>query len=251
MMFKRATPEAIVGHGVQLNDVTFAVEGRNIISALSLDLAEQRVGIVGRNGSGKSTLARLITGLIAPTEGSVLVAGVDVAKDRKRAIQAVGILFQNPDHQIIFPTVEEEIMFGLTQLGESKVVAKAGAAEVLAQFNRSDWAEKSIYTLSQGQRHLVCLMAILVMQPKVIVLDEPYAGLDIPTMRVLNRYLRGLDQQVLHITHDPHSLTDYDRVLWIEEGRVHREGSAADVLLAFESEMIRLGDVDDLAHIPD
>ncbi len=238
-------------HGAVLQNVTYARAERLIIPDLSLNLTEDRIGIVGRNGSGKSTLARLICGLAAPDQGQVRVDGIDVVKDRAKAIRSVGILFQNPDHQIIFPTVEEEIAFGITQLGETKQTARAAAHQVLARFGKQDWAERSIHAMSQGQRHLVCLMAVLVMQPRLIVLDEPYAGLDIPTTRLLNRYLRGLDQRLLHITHDPSALAGYDRVVWIESGQVQMDGPAEPVLDAFSEAMIKLGESDDFTDFTD
>jgi len=236
--------------GIILSRAGFEKNGVQILSDLSLRLTERRIGIVGRNGSGKTTLARLICGLVAPTSGTVAVGGVDVARDRKAAIGEVGILFQNPDHQIIFPTVEEEIAFGLTQQGMSKRAARDGARAMLTRFDRPDWAERAVHTLSQGQRHLVCMMAVLAMKPRLIVLDEPFAGLDIPTTMTLSRYLDGLSQQVLHISHDPAALKPYNRVLWIDRGTVAMDGPAAEVIAAFKAEMTRIGGVDDLTDLP-
>ncbi|MFV2033795.1 MAG: energy-coupling factor ABC transporter ATP-binding protein [Halocynthiibacter sp.] len=221
----------------RLSNVSYQKNGRDILTGISLELTEPRIGVVGRNGSGKTTLARLIAGLVAPTRGEIRVLGIDVARDRARAIGVVGILFQNPDHQIIFPTVEEEISFGLSQLGADKRAARQGAHRVLARFGKDSWAERSIHTLSQGQRHLVCLMSVLAMEPRLIVLDEPFAGLDIPTARALNRYLDGLGQQLLHITHETATLEQYDRVLWIDDGKLRLDGSAEFVLTAFHSAM--------------
>lgn len=249
---KTQKTEPTAAQAVELCDVSFAKDGRDILSGISLTLTEPRIGVVGRNGSGKTTLARLIAGLVEPTQGAVRVRGVDVTQDRVNAISAVGILFQNPDHQIIFPTVEEEIAFGLSQLGAERRAARDGAHQVLARFGKEHWAERSIHTLSQGQRHLVCLMSVLAMEPALIVLDEPFAGLDIPTTRALNRYLDGLDEQLLHITHDPATLARYDRVLWIDNGKVRLDGSAEFVLAAFRAEMDTTGgendDLTDLAH---
>ena len=223
--------------GIQLDGLTWTKPGAPVVGPFDLSLTEQRIGVVGRNGSGKSTFARLITGLIEATEGSATIWGTDMWSDRKGAIRAAGILFQNPDHQIIFPTVEEEIAFGLTQLGYSKTEARDGAHRVLKQFNKDHWAEKSIHTMSGGQRHLVCLMSVLAMAPKLIVLDEPYAGLDIPTRRAMAAYLQGLDQQILHITHEPDVLRGYDRILWIEGGQVCLDGAPDMVLPAYLNAM--------------
>jgi len=172
---------------IELSDVSFAIVDETIVERLSLSAVERRIGIVGRNGSGKSTLARLLCGLIEPSSGTVRVAGIDVANDRHQAIRTVGMLFQNPDHQIIFPTVEEELSFGLQQLGTARSEAQNRVHEVLHKFGVEQWAGKSVSVLSQGQRHLVCLLAVLLMKPRLVVLDEPYAGLDIPTTMQLTR----------------------------------------------------------------
>ncbi|MFD1809408.1 ATP-binding cassette domain-containing protein [Gemmobacter lanyuensis] len=98
---------------------------------MTLSMTAARIGILGRNGSGKTTLLRLAAGLLPPTAGSVQVAGVDPAKDRRAMLRAVGILFQNPDHQIIFPTVEEELAFGLRQMGLPAAVARGRVLAML------------------------------------------------------------------------------------------------------------------------
>ncbi len=109
--------------GIVLEEVSCALGGRPVLSGLSLRLTEPRIGIVGRNGSGKTTLLRLIAGLIAPASGRVRVDGIDPFADRKGALARLGILFQNPDHQILFPTVEEELAFGLRQQGQPQAQA--------------------------------------------------------------------------------------------------------------------------------
>ena len=108
-------------------------------NGLNLSLREHRIGVIGRNGSGKSQLARLIAGLAPADEGSVTVNGVAVAKERLQALRTVGILFQNPDHQIIFPTVGEELTFGLVAQGMPKDDAQAKARVTLEKFKRPDW----------------------------------------------------------------------------------------------------------------
>ncbi len=232
---------------VVVRNVSYSSEGTDILRDLSFDTDTRRVGIVGRNGSGKTTLARMLAGLIEPTAGEVLIDGCNVAKDRKTAVRTVGILFQNPDHQIIFPTVSEEIEFGLLQLGKSKAEAAAETTRILSDFNKSHWAEAAVHTLSQGQRHLVCLMAVLAMSPKVIILDEPFAGLDIPTTRQLTRYLDAVDASLIHVSHDPQTLASYDRVLWIDAGQVEMDGTAGEVLPVFTARMEQLGGGDDLS----
>ncbi|WP_372603121.1 energy-coupling factor ABC transporter ATP-binding protein [Actibacterium sp.] len=236
---------------IELRDIGLELGNRRILHGINFSTRDRRIGIVGRNGSGKTTLAKVIAGLVAPTTGSARISGVDVAKDRKAALRHVGILFQNPDHQIIFPTVEEEIAFGLLQLGQSKSEAAASTAEILARFERSHWARAATHTLSHGQKQLVCLMSILTMHPALIVLDEPFAGLDIPTRMQLMRHLDGVEASLILITHDPAHLRDYDRVIWLDDGALREDGPAAGVLDRFEQQMRQWGQSDDLADLRD
>ena len=234
---------------IEIKDLAYAIEGKDILSGLNLYLAQRRIGIVGRNGSGKSTFARIVSGLVAPTSGSVSVNGRNLAKDRRAAIREVGILFQNPEHQIIFPTVGEEIAFGLEQQGLKKAEAAREVETVLEQFGLSHWKEAHIATLSQGQKHLVCLMAISAMKPKLLVLDEPFAGLDIPTKAQMNRYLSLYEGSLLHITHDPADLDGYDNVVWIDQGTIRQSGSRAEVMNSYLAAMHSLGEDDDIAYL--
>ena len=225
---------------IQFENVSLSLNARELLKGVSLDIQEQRVGVIGRNGSGKTSFARLLCGLLAPSSGRVRVNGNDLLKHRAAALKTVGILFQNPDHQIIFPTVLEELSFGLTQQGQRKAEAMQNATKILQQFERLDWAERTIATLSQGQRHLVCLLSVLAMAPPLLVLDEPFAGLDLPTKTYLQNLLYGLDQSVLHITHDLQALAEYERVIWLEKGQVAGDGLPKNIIPAFENAMAQV-----------
>lgn len=225
---------------VDISGVTLVREGVRVFDGFSLRLTERRIAIVGRNGSGKTTLLRLIAGLAEPKAGRVTVNGVDVLRDRAGALNTVGILFQNPDHQIIFPTVIEEIAFGLEQQGRSRTEARARAAEALASAGRADWAERLCHTLSQGQRQLVCLIAILAMRPDWVLFDEPFASLDLPATLAIERRIAALEPHVITVTHDPARVAGYDRAIWIEAGRIAADGPPAEVLPAYTAEMQRL-----------
>ena len=225
---------------IQFENVSLSLNARKLLNGVSLDIQEQRVGVIGRNGSGKTSFARLLSGLLAPSSGRVRVNGNDLFKHRAAALKTVGILFQNPDHQIIFPTVLEELSFGLTQQGQRKAEAMQNATKILQQFDRLDWAESTIATLSQGQRHLVCLLSVLAMAPPLLVLDEPFAGLDLPTKTYLQNLLYGLDQSVLHITHDLQALAEYERVIWLEKGQVVGDGLPKHIIPNFENAMAQI-----------
>ncbi|AXQ94197.1 energy-coupling factor ABC transporter ATP-binding protein [Cereibacter azotoformans] len=230
--------------GIRLDRATYAAGGRTILSGISLHLTERRIGILGPNGSGKTTLLRLMAGLVAPTDGRVTVEGIEPASDRRAMLGAIGILFQNPEHQIIFPTVEEELAFGLKQMGRSAAEARRAARDLLAAHGRAHWAAASVATLSQGQKQFLCLLSVLAMAPRTILLDEPFSGLDLPTQIRLSRRLAALPQRLVTISHDPAAVADHDRVIWLEQGRVRADGPAPEVASAFRAEMEHLGGLD-------
>ena len=230
--------------GIELRGVGYAVAGKAILTGIDLHLSEARIGIVGRNGSGKTSLMRVMAGLVAPSSGAVRVAGKDPARDRRAMLAQVGILFQNPDHQILFPTVGEELAFGLTQMGQATKDARMSARAILAQEGRAHWEGVATHTLSQGQRQYLCLLAVLAMEPATLLLDEPFAALDLPSQARLRRRLAGLPQQIITISHDPDAVAGCDRVIWLESGRVAMDGPAGPVLVAFTAEMARIGGLD-------
>ncbi len=229
---------------IVLTGACVSVQGRTILRGITLTLTEPRIGIIGRNGSGKTTLLRLIAGLVAPSAGQVRVGALNPAKDRKGLLAQVGILFQNPDHQILFPTVIEELTFGLTQQGLTAAQADARAMAQLTAEGRAAWRDVPCHHLSQGQRQYLCLMAVLLMQPQTILLDEPLAGLDLPTQTRLNRRFAALPQRLITISHDPAAMKACSRVIWLEGGAVRQDGAAEAVLDAFQTEMARLGGAD-------
>ena len=208
-----------------------------ILKDLSLSITEQRVGFIGRNGSGKTTLLRILAGLQELNSGKVLIDGTEVAKKRKEAIEKVGIIFQNPDHQIIFPTVGEELRFGLTQLGLNRNEADLKVIACLKQYDKVEWFERSISTLSQGQKHLVCLLSVLLMKPKVLLLDEPFTGIDIPTQLKLEHYLSSLKQTIIHVSHVPETFENYQRLIWMDEGIIQADGIPKTVIKKYRTAM--------------
>ncbi len=204
-------------------------QGRRILGPLSLQLSESRIGVVGNNGCGKSTLLRLLAALQMPSQGCVRGFGTTTQEQGEQWPRWVGVVFQNTDHQLLFPTVIEELAFGMKQLGWPD--AEARAQQALAE--RPGWAYRRVHELSGGEKKWVCLRAVLLMQTQVLLLDEPSSGLDQGQRRQLRAELAGLEQQQIIASHDPQDLQHCERVIWLEQGRVRAEGAASEVLEAY------------------
>jgi len=220
-------------HSVVLDRVSLLRDNQPVLHDITLRLTEHRIGLVGNNGSGKSSMVRLLNGLLQPATGSVHVGGMDPSNGPESMAAHVGFIFQNPDHQLIFPTVQEELCFGLKNIGYSRSDAETRALDCLREHDREDWADRPVHSLSEGQKQLVCILAVLVMQPRLIVLDEPFSALDLPTRWHLLEWMHSLPQQLLMISHDLDTLTDFDRILWLEGGRIRGDGHPDDLLPAY------------------
>lgn len=227
------TDPAAPAAGIRLAGVDVARGGRPVFRGLDLDLAERRIGLVGANGSGKSTLLRLVNGLVLPDAGSVTVNGLDTRRDRRRLPAEAGFVFQNVDHQIIFPTVGEEIAFGPREQGLSKAEAGARAVDLLARHGCAGWETRGVDTLSEGQKQLICILSALACGPRILLLDEPFSSLDLATRLALSARLAALDLQVVMASHDLDLLAGFDRVIWIRGGAVAADGRPDAVLAAY------------------
>jgi len=231
------TDPSSADHGIRLESVVLERGAQRVFDGLSLELRDARIGVIGDNGAGKSSLFRLISGLEPPSEGRVRVHGCDTVADRRRLSQHVGLMFQNPDDQIIFPTVAEELAFSLTARGESRTEARRQARDFLARRGLAGWAERAIGELSQGQRQQVCLLALLISRPATLLLDEPFASLDLLSQARLSAQLAASDQQVLVSTHVLEHVHDFERVLWLAQGRVRADGPGREVCEAYAQDV--------------
>jgi len=222
---------------IRFRDVSLTIEDRVVFDGLSLELDVTRTGLVGRNGAGKSQLLRLVAGLVKPDRGTVEVNGFDPAKDRKRATREIGFVFQNPEHGLLFPTVLEELTFGLKAHGMGKREATARAQEILGRFGVPGWGGRLVHSLSQGQKHLLCLMVAMAPEPGLLLLDEAFAGLDLPTETSLHRMLARLPVAQIAASHDLAALARNERLLWLDGGKVLGEGTPKEILPAYRAEM--------------
>ena len=132
----------------------------------------------------------------------------------------VGFVFQNPDNQIVYPIVEEDLAFGLRNIGVSGAVLKERIAAELARFNLMHLRNQSAHLLSGGEKQLLAIAGVLVMRPACIVFDEPTTMLDLRNKRMIARFISDIEQQVVMLTHDLDLIMDYDRVIVFDEGRI-------------------------------
>lgn len=206
--------------GVRFEQVSLRYGERTVLDGIDLELTEHRVGIVGANGSGKSSLARLVNGLVRPSTGTVRVEGLDVAEHTRAVRRRVGFLFPDADHQIVMPTVREDLQFSLRGSGLPRDEVDRRVTAALAAYGLEDHADHPCHLLSGGQKQLLALAAVLLTEPTVLVADEPTTLLDRRNVRVVADRLAALPQQLLLVTHHLELLAGFDRVVVVEEGRV-------------------------------
>ncbi|MEK9845680.1 ABC transporter ATP-binding protein [Thalassospira sp.] len=205
---------------IRFENVSVQFDQRGVLENIDLALGEKRIGIIGANGSGKSTFVRLLNGLQTATSGQVLVDDLDPAKDGRKVRRHVGFVFQNPDNQIVYPVVEEDLAFGLKALKLPRDEINRRIDEILARYDLSDFKTHPSHLLSGGQKQLLAISGVLVMAPRYVVFDEPTTLLDLRNRNRVERAIADLDQTVITVSHDLDLIADYDRVLVIENGRI-------------------------------
>ncbi|MBK0035270.1 ABC transporter ATP-binding protein [Erwinia sp. S43] len=205
---------------IELKEVSHAYGDRKVLKNINLQLTEKRIGIVGSNGCGKSTFVRLLNGLLLPSQGDVLIDGLNTRQQGKAVRRKVGFVFQNPDNQIVFPVVEEDLAFGMKNLGLDKATIRERTDAALARYDMQDLRQHPAHLLSGGQKQLLAISGVLVMEPEYIVFDEPTTLLDLRNKRRIAAAIAELDQTAIVVSHDLEFLQDFDRVLVFERGEV-------------------------------
>lgn len=222
---------------LEVRDV-YLQRGRSLVfEGLNLQLHEPRIGLIGDNGMGKTSLLRLLCGLEVPQRGTVYSLGQALHATGSQRARWVGMMFQNPDDQIIFPTVLEELALSLQPHGLDKKAAQAQALQFLQARGLPHWAERAVTSLSQGQRQHVCWLALLLAAPRSLLLDEPFASLDLPSQAQLARDIATVDQQVIVSTHLLDHVRHFARVIWLEQGRIRADGPGTEVCAAYEADV--------------
>jgi energy-coupling factor transport system ATP-binding protein len=234
---KTHTPRSQGAKMIDYQGVTYAYSGDDAVLRNVTDHVKKGefVAVIGHNGSGKSTLAKLTNALFVPSDGKIFVDGLDTS-DKKNTLavrQKAGMVFQNPDNQMVTTIVEEDVAFGPENLGIDPLEIRKRVDEALSAVRMGKYAQSAPNTLSGGQKQRIAIAGILAMLPDVIILDEPTAMLDpagrkdvFDTVRRLNRE-RGIT--VLFITHFMEEAANADRVLVISDGEIVMNGTPASV----------------------
>ena len=215
---------------IEFRGAAVSYDGEQILQPLTVSLAEQRIGIIGSNGSGKSTTVRMINGLIEPTAGQVLYDGLTPEKHGKDIRKRVGFVFSDAESQIVMPRVADDVAFSLRRFKLPREEVKRRVSEVLERFELTDRAEHSPHTLSGGEKQLLALASVLVIEPETIIADEPTTLLDLRNRRRIVRELMSLEQQLIVVTHDLEMLRDFDRVLVIDDSELVFDGAPDDAI---------------------
>ncbi|PTQ75554.1 energy-coupling factor ABC transporter ATP-binding protein [Celeribacter persicus] len=203
---------------------------REILSEITLSLNEHRVGVIGHNGSGKSTFLRLFNGLEKPSSGTVRFGETE---DDLR--HHVGFMFQNPDNQVVYPMVEEDLAFGLKSRKLPKAEVAARIERVLSELSLTHLKDRLTHQLSGGEKQMVALAGVLVTEPELICFDEPTTLLDLRNKMQFMSALSTLPQPAVVVSHDLDLLAGFDRILHIADGRIHADGKPEDVIPAYKA----------------
>ena len=218
---------------IVFDHVSVAFDERNVLNDISLELTEQRIGIVGANGGGKSTLIRLINGLGSPTAGTVTVDGLDVEKNGKEVRRKVGFVFSDAENQIVMPTVEDDIAFSLRRVKMPKADKQRKVKDMLERFNLAGHATQSPHFLSGGNKQLLALASVLILEPDVIIADEPTTLLDLRNRIKIKKVFAELPQQLIVVSHDLNFIADFDRVICIDNHSIVADGEPSEVIQTY------------------
>jgi cobalt/nickel transport system ATP-binding protein len=220
-------------HSLEVEGLSFSYpDGRPALREISLRIAPgEKVALVGPNGAGKSTLLLHLNGILTG-EGTVRVCGLPVeAKNLGRVRAAVGMVFQNPDDQLFSPTVFDDVAFGPLYQGLKPDEVRERVDAALAAVRMTDYARRVSHHLSMGEKKRISIATVLSMQPEVLVLDEPTAGLDPRSRRGLVNLLRELPQTMLAATHDIRLVAEvFPRTIILDGGRAVGDGPTSQLL---------------------
>ena len=221
------------GKVLQIENLHFAYpDGHEALRGVSLQLCEgDKAALVGPNGAGKSTLMLHLNGILTG-KGGLTVAGLPFNQQNLPLIRAaVGLVFQNPDDQLFSPTVFEDVAFGPLHMGLPEAEVRSRVAEALEAVRMSAYADRLSHHLSVGEKKRIAIATVLSMRPKILILDEPSAGLDPRARRTLINLLRDLPITMLVSTHDLTLVKElFPRTIIMDGGEIVADGLTVDLL---------------------
>jgi cobalt/nickel transport system ATP-binding protein len=227
-----------------LEDVCFSYLGKYpALNGINIKIKQgEKISVIGANGSGKSTLLHVLDGLIFPGKGTIKFFGMELKESKfndeifsKDFRRKVGLVFQNPEVQLFCPTVKEDILFGPLQLGMREEEIKKRLEELLVILGIKDLLDRSPHQLSIGEKRKVAIASTLIINPEVIILDEPTAGLDPLTTRHIIDLLVGANatgKTIITSTHDLHIVEEISEVVFVfdQERKIIKSGRPAEIL---------------------
>jgi cobalt/nickel transport system ATP-binding protein len=223
---------------INVEHISFAYpDGRAALQDVSLHVRSgEKVALIGPNGAGKSTLLLHLNGLLKPQVGRIRVCGLDVRDGNLGAVRAaVGLVFQDPNDQLFCPTIFEDIAFGPLYQGLPEADVRTRVTAALEAVGMADFAARSSYRLSLGEKKRVALATVLSLRPQILVLDEPSAGLDPRARRSLIQLLITVHPTLLIASHDLELVLEVcDRVVLLDEGRVFANGKPGETMCDVE-----------------
>ena len=221
-------------HTIEVKDLRFKYpDGHEALRGATLSIAPgEKVALVGPNGAGKSTLMLHLNGILHAAGGEVCVCGLPIRKENLGKVRAaVGLVFQDPDDQLFSPTVFDDVAFGPLHMGLPEAGVRERVNAALAAVRMADYAERVSHHLSMGEKKRIAIATVLSMNPEILVLDEPSAGLDPRARRGLIHLLRDLPQTMLVSTHDIRMVAElFPRTAVMDGGRVVADGPTPEIL---------------------
>ena len=208
-------------------------DGTMALKDVSIEIgAGEKIALIGANGAGKTSLFLSLVGILRHDTGSILVGGVPVDKDHILTIRRkVGLVFQNPDDQLFMPRIYDDVAFGPRNFGHTEDEVRGKVEAVLESLGVPHLMARSSLKLSGGEKRVCAIATVLVMRPRVMLLDEPAAFLDMKAKARVLEILKGLEQTRIVATHDPaFAEAVSDRAIVLEDGSVMDDGPTADVL---------------------
>ena len=216
---------------IQVENLSFSYQNNKVFKNLSFSIKKgEYLCIIGKNGSGKSTLAKLLAGLIFQQEGNIKISGYDTKnkKDLLKIRKLIGIIFQNPENQIITTSVFDEVVFGLENLATPRKNIKEIAEKSLKSVSLLEYKDRLTYQLSGGEKQRLAIASVLAMGTEILIFDEATSMLDPIGKKQVLKHMKELNSQgktIIHITHNRNDILEATEVMVLSKGEIKYQGN--------------------------